>query len=434
MSSLSNLSDKQNHLLTQLSYQSHILQDKYNGQSLNDIYKKLSSIYGKNNAEVKKFKRYIDGGLGDIVIKDVGNDKVTGFGAIAFEDSNGNIGISYRGTDGISKESINDWIGNVSALATGTSMQTAQAEAFYQKNRGKNDNNYLYGHSKGGNLAQSVFVNHYDEINKMHNLNPQPINPYGLTPDQKIALNSDKVDIVVTEGDYVWFLGAIGYSLDKIRVMDNSAGSNAHTYDGRRYDKNGNIVPGKQPILEYASYGVISLLLNGIQKAGATIQHIYNIAVRVIDFVENDVIPMAMSLINKVVNGIRDLGQKFAKFADSIEQFFNDIVKNISTWIFEHSKGYKYASANPNISINTTTMVNYASQLRSLSKRSKKLDSDMNSLYWHLGIEWDTIANLGKLLKSGIVLDFAFRLDKCANYLTDTANEFDSVERELQKI
>lgn len=434
MSSLSNLSDKQNHLLTQLSYQSHILQDKYNGQSLNDIYKKLSSIYGKNNAEVKKFKRYIDGGLGDIVIKDVGNDKVTGFGAIAFEDSNGNIGISYRGTDGISKESINDWIGNVSALATGTSMQTAQAEAFYQKNRGKNDNNYLYGHSKGGNLAQSVFVNHYDEINKMHNLNPQPINPYGLTPDQKIALNSDKVDIVVTEGDYVWFLGAIGYSLDKIRVMDNSAGSNAHTYDGRRYDKNGNIVPGKQPILEYASYGVISLLLNGIQKAGATIQHIYNIAVRVIDFVENDVIPMAMSLINKVVNGIRDLGQKFAKFADSIEQFFNDIVKNISTWIFEHSKGYKYASANPNISINTTTMVNYASQLRSLSKRSKKLDSDMNSLYWHLGIEWDTIANLGKLLKSGIVLDFAFRLDKCANYLADTANEFDSVERELQKI
>lgn len=434
MSSLSNLSDKQNHLLTQLSYQSHILQDKYNGQSLNDIYKKLSSIYGKNNAEVKKFKRYIDGGLGDIVIKDVGNDKVTGFGAIAFEDSNGNIGISYRGTDGISKESINDWIGNVSALATGTSMQTAQAEAFYQKNRGKNDNNYLYGHSKGGNLAQSVFVNHYDEINKMHNLNPQPINPYGLTPDQKIALNSDKVDIVVTEGDYVWFLGAIGYSLDKIRVMDNSAGSNAHTYDGRRYDKNGNIVPGKQPILEYASYGVISLLLNGIQKAGATIQHIYNIAVRVIDFVENDVIPMAMSLINKVVNGIRDLGQKFAKFADSIEQFFNDIVKNISTWIFEHSKGYKYASANPNISINTTTIVNYASQLRSLSKRSKKLDSNMNSLYWHLGIEWDTIANLGKLLKSGIVLDFAFRLDKCANYLADTANEFDSVERELQKI
>lgn len=228
--------------------------------------------------------------------------------------------------------------------------------------------------------------------------------------------------------------GAIGYSLDKIRVMDNSAGSNAHTYDGRRYDKNGNIVPGKQPILEYASYGVISLLLNGIQKAGATIQHIYNIAVRVIDFVENDVIPMAMSLINKVVNGIRDLGQKFAKFADSIEQFFNDIVKNISTWIFEHSKGYKYASANPNISINTTTMVNYASQLRSLSKRSKKLDSNMNSLYWHLGIEWDTIANLGKLLKSGIVLDFAFRLDKCANYLADTANEFDSVERELQKI
>ena len=56
----------------------------------------------------------------------------------------------------------------------------------------------------------------------------------------------------------------------------------------------------------------------------------------------------------------------------------------------------------------------------------------MNNMYWHLGIEWDTIANLGKLFKSGIILDFAGRLDKCANYLDKTAEEFNSVERDLQ--
>ena len=58
----------------------------------------------------------------------------------------------------------------------------------------------------------------------------------------------------------------------------------------------------------------------------------------------------------------------------------------------------------------------------------------MNDMYWHLGIEWDTIINLGRLFKSGIILDFAGRLDKCANYLEQTAEDFNRVERELSNI
>ena len=119
---------------------------------------------------------------------------------------------------------------------------------------------------------------------------------------------------------------------------------------------------------------------------------------------------------------------------DKIYNGVENVLKKLKEWLFKNSAGYKYASANPYISINTTTMASYASQLRSLSKRSKSLDQKMNSLYWHLGIEWDTIANLGKLLKSGVILDFAGRLDKCANYLTDTASEFNKVERELANV
>ena len=79
-------------------------------------------------------------------------------------------------------------------------------------------------------------------------------------------------------------------------------------------------------------------------------------------------------------------------------------------------------------------MRNYASQLRTLSSRSENLDRKMNDMYWHLGIEWDTIINLGRLFKSGIILDFAGRLDKCANYLEQTAEDFNRVERELSNI
>ena len=79
-------------------------------------------------------------------------------------------------------------------------------------------------------------------------------------------------------------------------------------------------------------------------------------------------------------------------------------------------------------------MNSYANQLANLSQRAKALDSRMNSLYWHAGFDWNTvraISNLGTLLKAGIVLDFAYRLDKNVAYLRETAQEFERAEREI---
>ena len=66
-----------------------------------------------------------------------------------------------------------------------------------------------------------------------------------------------------------------------------------------------------------------------------------------------------------------------------------------------------------------------------LSTRAKNLDSSMNSLYCHLGIDWSSISNLAALLKAEIILDFSSRLDKCAEYLNQTATDFENVENEL---
>lgn len=433
MSSLANLNDKQNHLLTQLSYQSHILQDKYNGQSLDAIYRHMIATYGKDNGDVKAFKKYIDAGLGDIVVKDVANNKTSGFGAIAFEDSKGNVGITYRGTDGLSADSINDWGDNLSSAVLGTSYQTAEAEAFFDKNYDEKGNNYLYGHSKGGNLSQSVFANNYTKIKKVHNLNPQPINPYSLTPDQLNALNSDKMDVVVTEGDYVWFLGEIPY-LSRIRVMDKTDGD-SHLYNGNRYDENGNIIPGSQPFWEYLAVGGLTLLSPIIQGFTGGIGFIYNTTVRVIDFVKNDLIPFAQSVVDSLVDFVKKINNKLRDFADTVSSFFNDLINGVKDWWKKSfNYGCKYSNSNPYIVINTTKMNSYANQLANLSQRAKVLDRRMNSLYWKLGIEWDTIANLGRLLKAEVVLDFAYRLDKNAAYLRTTANEFDSVEREISNM
>ena len=55
----------------------------------------------------------------------------------------------------------------------------------------------------------------------------------------------------------------------------------------------------------------------------------------------------------------------------------------------------------------------------------------MNSLYRNLGIDWSSISNLAALLKAEIVLDFANRLDKCVEYMNQTATDFENVENEL---
>lgn len=153
------------------------------------------------------------------------------------------------------------------------------------------------------------------------------------------------------------------------------------------------------------------------------------------------IIAEAAYLVKKVIDSAIELVNKAKELCKKAGAFANDIFNNIISfanrfkeWLYCQTAGYKYANANPTISINTTTMQQYAVKLRSLSARSKSLDSKMNSLYWNLGISWDSISNLGKLLKAEVILDFATRLDKCAKYLEDTVDDFNKVEENLLNI
>lgn len=143
------------------------------------------------------------------------NNSITGFGAIALNDSlsqnyTGNTAILFRGSDGIELDSLNDWIDNLSYTAIGTSVQTQQALKFYE-NLKKVGEVHLFGHSKGGALASEVFGKNFENIKKLTVLNPQP--PYAnmLTFKEIAAFNSERVDCIVAAGDYVSILGSLPY-------------------------------------------------------------------------------------------------------------------------------------------------------------------------------------------------------------------------------
>ena len=418
MASLELLTDKQNMLLTQLSYESDVLKDNYNGMTLEEII-----LVIPDKSTKKALQDLCDAGLGSLRIKDVGNDSVSGFGAIAFTDDYGNTGFSYRGTDGLSKESLNDWGDNVAAMLTGTSVQSGQAEAFFDANRDPNGNNFLYGHSKGGELAESVFVNNYNYIKKAHLLNPQPLNPYSLTPDQRVAIGSSKVDIVIVEGDYVWFLGSLP-SYGNIRIA-KSNGGNSHLYSSIEdmFDENGNIQQGNQPWWEYPAYFGITIITGGLQIIGGGIGFIYNCTTRIVDFVKNDLIPAARDFIVAVANAFERFGSKVREYVNNLKNFLGSIVDKAKNWFRNNfNSGYKHANSNPLITLDTYKLRSYAQRLMNVNRRISNLDRRMDGLYWQVGL---------KLMQADFLTGYSWRIDRCAGYLNDTASDFDSAESSL---
>ena len=424
MASLSKLNDKQNMLLTQLAYSSDVLKDNYNGMMLEEI---LLDVTDKRTKET--IKKLCDAGLGTLRIKNVGNDHVTGFGAIAFIDDFGNTGFSFRGTDGISLNSINDWGDNVSTMVTGVSPQTVQAEIFFDANCDENGNNYLYGHSKGGELSEAVFVNNYKKIKKIHLLNPQPLNPYTLTPDQQKAIQSEKVDIVIVEGDYVWFLGALP-SYGNIRIV-KSNGKNSHLYESIEdmFDEDGNIISGEQPWWEYVAYFTISVVTAGVQYIGARIGYVYNCIMRIVDYVRNDLYQAAQEFIAWVADEFKKFGNEVKEFVTDLKNFLVDTVNKAKEWFKNNfNKGYKYASQNPKLVVDTYKLKNYAQSLNSVKSKIIELDKRLDSLYRKVGL-----LDLWNLMQADILIGYSVRITKCISYLNDTAKDFETIEKEFIK-
>ena len=426
MVSLNSLNDQQNHLLTQLSYQSHRLSE-YEGLTLSQIYGSLKTS-DKESAFGERLKEMIDADLGVLVIKDTGNDSETGFGAVAFTDHDGNTGISFRGTDGLpSTESANDWLDNVTSMISGTSVQSAQAETFYDKNKNAEGHNYLYGHSKGGQLSESVYVNNYDEIQVVHVLNPQPLNPYSLTPEQISAMQSRKMDIVIVEGDYVWFLGTLP-SYGNIRVVENTGGTagSAHTFSSLRYT-NGEINPGQMPLWEYIAYFGISSLTIGIQIGGSTVGFAYNCVVRVIDFAKEDMWPEIKSFIDATSHWVAEKYREIEDVAVQLSSFLTTIASGANEWLSRNfNSGYRAASNEPTIKVDTAKLRGYAERLGKVNQRLTTLDGRMDDLYFKVGLR-----DLFNLIHADLWTGSNWRITNCAKYLNETANDFEGTERNV---
>lgn len=112
----------------------------------------------------------------------------------------------------------------------------------------------------------------------------------------------------------------------------------------------------------------------------------------------------------------RELVSAITTFAQKANDWFN---KNFNA-------GYRYASNNTYIRVNTNTLRSYADRLYKVNQRIIKLDRRLDQLYTKVGL-----FDLWNLLQADLLTGYSWRLNRCINYLNDTAYEFEEAERSI---
>ena len=126
------------------------------------------------------------------------------------------------------------------------------------------------------------------------------------------------------------------------------------------------------------------------------------------------------------VNKIKEISEKIKNYISDIKEAVVAAINKIIAKLKSMSAGYKYATANPQIIVDTYKLGNYAQRLRTVNTRISNLDRRLDSLYWRVGL-----LDLWNLMQADILTGYSWRLSRCASYLSDTATDFVNAENDL---
>lgn len=287
-------------------------------------------------------------------------------------------------------------------------------------------NNFLFGHSKGGELSESVYVNHYSEIKGVHLLNPQPLNPYSLAHDQVIAMQSEKLDIVVNEEDYVWFLGTL--PTHNMRIAKKKDGENPHLFSAVQFKENGDIEPGTPAWWEFPSYLVIKNFTMTFQFAFSSVGALYNSNMRVINFLTKGDKNKAYEYIKSIKTSVLSFGNELLDFVNALSEFLMQTIARVEKLNnkSQNVKAHTSESCSTEIKVDTYELRKCAERLSRVRQRVNALNNDIENLYRATGLK-----DLYLLIQSGVISKQDYKLLQCISYFNDTAEDFDNAEREI---
>ena len=293
---LNNLNDKQTSLITQLAYlDSYTKQIKLDNATndTNEIEKVINSDNKLKISDLKNFlikpnsnylglaSKIVTGikttkldlineieknDLGDLeIVKLIQNEKAS-LSCIILKDDSDNIGFSFRGTQVNSiKELALDSIYDVMEYITDDSKQIEEAKKLYNNNNNKDGKHFLYGHSLGGNIAQHIFLENSDTVEKAFVVNATPINEE-LSKSLE-EQDFQKIESIVVQGDWVSKLKVRNDNINHRYIKNNkrlhSNVFSSHTVEALEYNKEGNFFETSEEDTKYPIQTKLVKLING---------------------------------------------------------------------------------------------------------------------------------------------------------------------------
>ncbi|MFS0821679.1 Mbeg1-like protein [Bacillus sp. 1P02SD] len=455
--SLNNITENEKYILLQLSYMDIPQEYRPSGNksfTLNEI------VYGIDRDALSKDSKktydliieYMDdnkkSSLHEITLSGYQNnnpnggnnsngDSNSGFVGYALTDKEGNGTALFRGSEmaGIG-DLATDWVSNVEAGIGITIQQQREANEFYSTYiKGLEGQQYVFGHSKGGNLAEYVLVHNLeDEKLTSYVVNGAPLYYWTLTQAQRDALR-DRNTFIVHEGDVVSSLGYAPYVDKTVAVnTEDSDPLYAHGLDSVDFTHKGDF--------KHASEGA-SLVRNIANPVAGAIflavsLHPKVLAYRAAAAIRDAtlyILEAAKRGLEKAVHWVKDQATKFIakikELSQQVKDEINQFLSNVATkaamlFVKVVAKLGGYFPVEPYLKVNVDRLYYYAQRLEAVKRRVSLLNDRIDSLYWEVDL-----LDIRHVLSADILTSFSYRLNQNINYLNTAARLLESNETKL---
>lgn len=416
------------------------------------------------------------------------NNTVTGMRAACFVNNVENpsdVNVVFRGT-----ATSYEWHDNgEGGYLSDTEQQKAAADYINGLPETYGDGMTVTGHSKGGNKAQYVTIV-TDRIGKCVSFDGQGFSEEFLEKyKEQIAKKSQDIVSISASNDYV---NCLLYSIAGTKIfIETPVQENPLYYHKPNIllDEEGNLRRKTQPsnfsvfLNEYTTYmisnldepersltidGLLALMEKGEDKedlwqtiyAGeSAVSHLDDFAFDLISrqyglptelavsylaavafpyLFLDDLLHCGKEMTGMVIGGmmnfakelerkLRSFGEKAGEYAKKFVDAVTTYINKIKEWYHRNgNRGLQYAAAHTYIRVDTNMLRSYSDRLSRVNQRITNLDRRMDRLYTKVALQ-----DLLDLLQADLLMGYRWRLSRCMEYLNETANEFDGVERSI---
>jgi hypothetical protein len=451
--SLDQLNEEEKNILLQLSYFDLPSQGRHRGLTIEEIWEKVKNIPG-NGGEARRERleeyfssdRYKNSNLAEVTLSGYKNnnpkmngESESGFVGYAWGDRSGNATAVFRGSEDMKNwdHFKTDWGSNGAAGLGIEIQQQREADQFYQRFvQSAPGEKLVFGHSKGGNLASYVFVNHLEDNVLGYVINGAPIFWPTLTPQQQEALKSGKFDFIAYEGDFVHDLGYAPY-VDKIVVI------NKEDYDDPFYPHyetsvdfvNGSFEKEKPATITtrneiYAEIIKLTAVygVNEVHEAYKVARAMGNAALMVIQTTWKGMEAAGKVVIDGFIAYFKGLKLATAKAVNDLVSFFSSVKEAAKRLLFGRvvsafAGGF---AEEPYLKVDIQRLAYYVQRLETIKRKTSALNSRIDGLYWEAGL-----FGIDNVLKADILTSFNGKINQNITYLNKAAQLLERTERTL---